>query len=265
MGGKSFFIPLLVVASALANSSAAAQEDPDLAPPLPVPGAASSVPASAEAFGLGNQLLEMPATLFTGKLTPGTELVYVGNHFYQTAGLIPRRFYAAIPLPGGARIFQIECHVRDDSAVNDVTLVYQRYGFDTNADQPVLGFNRTWSTNGSAGYEDIYYFPDEADGTIVHGEGSIRYTYYLAVDVTSETSFRGCLLAWRRMVSEAPAVATFPADVPTTHPYFRFIEALAAAGITGGCGPQQYCPNQAITRGEMAVFLAAALGLHFPF
>jgi hypothetical protein len=53
-------------------------------------------------------------------------------------------------------------------------------------------------------------------------------------------------------------------DVPASHPYFRFIEALAASGITAGCGGGNYCPSQNITRGEMAVFLAKALGLHFP-
>lgn len=36
-------------------------------------------------------------------------------------------------------------------------------------------------------------------------------------------------------VSPAPAVATF-SDVPTSHPFFRFIEALVASGITAGCG-----------------------------
>jgi hypothetical protein len=61
-------------------------------------------------------------------------------------------------------------------------------------------------------------------------------------------------------------VATFPNDVPTTHPFFRFIEALAASGITAGCSADSYCPDNPVTRGEMAVFLAAALGLHFnPF
>jgi hypothetical protein len=49
-----------------------------------------------------------------------------------------------------------------------------------------------------------------------------------------------------------------------SHPYHRFIEALAAAGISGGCGGGLYCVDNPITRGEMAVFLAAALGLHFP-
>lgn len=68
---------------------------------------------------------------------------------------------------------------------------------------------------------------------------------------------------WRRSVSPAPATAIFT-DVPTTHTYFRAIEALAASGITAGCGGGNFCPNQNVTRGEMAAFLARALGLHWP-
>jgi hypothetical protein len=69
---------------------------------------------------------------------------------------------------------------------------------------------------------------------------------------------------YRLQVSPAPATASFPNDVPTTHPFFRFVEALSAAGVTGGCGAGSYCPDAAVTRGQMAVFLATALGLHFP-
>lgn len=63
-------------------------------------------------------------------------------------------------------------------------------------------------------------------------------------------------------VSQAPATPTFN-DVPTSHPFFQFIEALKASGITGGCqaSPPLYCPDAPLTRGQMAVFLAKALGL----
>ena len=37
------------------------------------------------------------------------------------------------------------------------------------------------------------------------------------------------------------------------------IEALAATGITTGCGPGRFCPHQTVTRGEMATFLSRAL------
>lgn len=39
------------------------------------------------------------------------------------------------------------------------------------------------------------------------------------------------------------------------------IEAIGAAGITLGCGPDLYCPAEAITRGQMAAFLTRALNL----
>jgi hypothetical protein len=40
----------------------------------------------------------------------------------------------------------------------------------------------------------------------------------------------------------------------------RFIEDFAARGITGGCGNGNFCPNDPVTRGQMAVFIEAALG-----
>ncbi len=39
------------------------------------------------------------------------------------------------------------------------------------------------------------------------------------------------------------------------------IEAIAAAGITSGCGERAFCPGRPVTRAEMAAFLGRALGL----
>lgn len=68
---------------------------------------------------------------------------------------------------------------------------------------------------------------------------------------------------YRRSVSPPPGTADFN-DVPTSHPFFQFVEALYQSGITAGCGGGNYCPNAPLTRGQMAVFLAKALGLHWP-
>jgi hypothetical protein len=70
---------------------------------------------------------------------------------------------------------------------------------------------------------------------------------------------------WERQVSPPPAVATFN-DVPTDHPFFQFVEALSASGITAGCSvaPPLYCPDAPLTRGQMAVFLAKGFGLQWP-
>ena len=44
-------------------------------------------------------------------------------------------------------------------------------------------------------------------------------------------------------------------DVPNTNFAFSFIETLALSGVTGGCGGGYYCPDDPVTRAQMAVFL----------
>jgi hypothetical protein len=51
-----------------------------------------------------------------------------------------------------------------------------------------------------------------------------------------------------------PATPLF-ADVPSTHPFFSWIQKMGQIGITSGCTPTQYCPNDTVTRGQMAVFI----------
>jgi len=60
-----------------------------------------------------------------------------------------------------------------------------------------------------------------------------------------------------------PCVGTFP-DVPCSSTFAPWIEAMAAEGITGGCGSGNFCPDNPLTRGQMAAFLSKALGLHWP-
>ena len=50
---------------------------------------------------------------------------------------------------------------------------------------------------------------------------------------------------------------TFP-DVACPSTFADWIEALAAEGITGGCGGGNYCPTTPVRRDQMAVFLLKA-------
>jgi hypothetical protein len=50
-------------------------------------------------------------------------------------------------------------------------------------------------------------------------------------------------------------------DVPTSNGFAPWIEALAASHVAGGCGNGQYCPNDPVTRQQMAVFLVRAFAL----
>ncbi len=74
--------------------------------------------------------------------------------------------------------------------------------------------------------------------------------------------FAGLVIAYQLQVSPAPASATFN-DVPTSDFGFQYVEALAASGITGGCGGGNFCPDNPVTRRQMAIFLAKALGLQW--
>ena len=52
-------------------------------------------------------------------------------------------------------------------------------------------------------------------------------------------------------------------DVSADHPHVDDIDRLAGARITAGCAtnPARYCPDQQVTRGQMATFLARELGI----
>ena len=70
----------------------------------------------------------------------------------------------------------------------------------------------------------------------------------------------------RRFPPEAttacPVDSAFPV-LPASDFGYPYIEALAASGITGGCGGDLYCPDAPLT--QMAIFRAKALGLHWPY
>ena len=82
---------------------------------------------------------------------------------------------------------------------------------------------------------------------------------------SADLHFSVVKLAWSRVISPAPANATFN-DVGKSHWAFQSVEALAASGITKGCpdGPNLFCPDKPVSRAAMAAFLARALGLHWP-
>jgi hypothetical protein len=133
----------------------------------------------------------------------------------------------------------------------------------------------------AGGSEDLVFIGGPFSTGLSETPGCLRYTVTTAPaiinnaslghgllvqqfgDTTGALRFYGIGIRYRLQVSPSPASASF-GDVPTDHPLFQFVEALASAGITGGCGGGNYCPDAPITRGQMAVFLSVALGLHFP-
>lgn len=68
---------------------------------------------------------------------------------------------------------------------------------------------------------------------------------------------------WPASFVPQAATGTMFDDVPIGHWAVEWIEELARDNITGGCAtaPPRYCPESAVTRGQMAVFIANTFGL----
>lgn len=172
-------------------------------------------------------------------------------------------FEATVSVPPGAVIdfIGLESYSYAPDMVEVQLYLVDRYNNVT----PISGFQST-----AHGSNHDYYDSDYNSSAI--GFQLVRNVHnQLIVDVETHPGSSGGSGAfgwveiwWKRTVSPAPATATF-ADVPTTDLGFQYIEALAASGITGGCGGGNFCPDASLTRRQMAVFLAKALGLHWPY
>jgi len=174
-------------------------------------------------------------------------------------------FSHQIQLPPGAILIDITAYVSDTSVSADIGVFLDVSFVDTGTGlNPGGGFFVSGSTSGTPGKTAIVV-PYNNTLPASNGSQENAWTVVITLNATDGTnSFSAVRLKWRRQVSPAPLTARFT-DVPTTHVFFQYIEALAASGITGGCSlsPPQYCPDAPLTRGQMAVFLARALGLHW--
>jgi hypothetical protein len=182
---------------------------------------------------------------------------FLGTGFSNRSGGGNNATCTNINLPSGAVVPSITTYTNDTDAAANIT--YTLFINNIGAGTQSTGF--VFTTAGAPGVERVLRAVTP-NITVNNNQNA----YVLCVQHASTTNTNqnaGATIWYRLQVSPAPAVASFT-DVPTTHPQFRFIEALVASGVTGGCGGGNYCPDANLTRGQMAVFLAVALGLHFP-
>jgi hypothetical protein len=167
-------------------------------------------------------------------------------------------FKAALHLPSGALLTYLELDYCDNVGPAEVELYLVVCDYNGLG---CFGYALMSSNGGSSGCSFV------SSNLTAHGLVVDNYlkSYELVASTYSgdiNTQIVGAIVGYKLQVSPAPASATF-GDVPTGHAFFRFVEALYRSGITAGCGGGNFCPDTPVTRGQMAVFLAAALGLHF--
>jgi len=128
----------------------------------------------------------------------------------------------------------------------------------------------------------LCYFPPAATGTVFSDVpvGSFAAAFIEALAASGVTA--GCgggkycpadpvtraqmavfLLRTKEGLTYLPPACVTPtfSDVPCSNAFARWIEELVRRGITVGCGSGNYCPNDPVTRGQMAVFLTLTFGL----
>ena len=226
--------------------------------------------APAESFGPGEQALHVGVASFRTVLTGATYIEASDGFYYVQAGPVVE-WVAPVTLPEGAVITEMCLYAFDLSAsapamvsLSAAKLSVHPYIQHDVVSPVVTQLNQGYEVACSGPLSYSYREVQDFDGDGVADSVPHRLLVRLQ-GATGSLGFGGVRLRYRRQVSPAPATSTF-GDVPTDHPYFQFIEALGDSGITAGCqaNPLLYCPDRPITRGEMAVYLAKALGLQWP-
>jgi len=232
--------------------------------------------AVAEGFGPGDQALHIGALEFQPQ-TPSVPYTIddLGDGYLHPIGTANGVWSAPLRLPAGAEIFGICLYAYDanPSTGLNLNLFLSRLAYGGQAGDSEFIAGGVVQTDWDFGYgvsctpQFSHIFRDtqdyDGDGFADHVAYRLRVVIGAGTD-GSNLGLGGVRVFWRRKPSPAPAAASFN-DVPTGHPFFQFVEALAASGITAGCGNGNFCPNTAVTRGQLAVFLTKALGLHWPY
>ncbi len=148
---------------------------------------------------------------------------------------------------------------RDDGAV---VYVNGTEVFRTNMPTgPVVGDTR--ALDAVSGDEERRWFSsDVPPGAFVSGKNVVAVEVHQAAPGSSDMSFALQLDGRLRRVSAGPGSGTFVDDDGSI--FEADIEWLAAEGVTKGCNPptnDRYCPDDPVTRGQMAAFLVRFLGL----
>jgi S-layer homology domain len=221
----------------------------------------------AQSYGPEEQVLTIGAAEFRERIGGDPPIDSDG---YVYAG-IDIDYWAPLALPEGALLEKI-CLYANDSDPNleviaylfAVKLVpggedpfYAGLGFFVESDSD--GGYGSFCATTSPSYTVRGKFDIDGDGIT----DAVAYYAYVLLQTNAQSpfGFGGLQITWKRQVSP-PTSQTFE-DVPTSDQGFDYIEALAASGITAGCSVHDYCPDATLTRRQMAVFLAKALGLHW--
>ena len=214
--------------------------------------------AETRTFGTPPISHTLPAFAFHGLQPDLVNYTTNRSRFCTMSGCV---YEAPVQLPAGAVITQIALEACDTNPSGRLEADLWRVGLPDGV--PALHARATTGDNSATPGCGVFQAA-LSPHLIVDNFNDVYFIHVNIFGDNSMTRFLAVRVMYTLQVSVGPAAATFN-DVPPGHPFFRFIEALVDAGVTSGCSvsPPLYCPDQPVTRGQMAVFLSRALGLHF--
>jgi uncharacterized repeat protein (TIGR01451 family) len=109
--------------------------------------------------------------------------------------------------------------------------------------------NCTWQTSSDSFWINVF------SGSTGTGNGSFSYSVFpndTGIPRTGHITVGGQTFT----ISQGQAFS----DVPGNHPFYNEIGKLAGRGVMPGCNGANFCPNDLITREEMAAFIMRARG-----
>ncbi len=224
---------------------------------------ASAQPSSPDYGTTNPTYVQIPGVAFVAQnnatVTAVSNNGITGQSLRLIGGSGPNYFSAALQVPSGALLKSLDLNACDNTGTGgfvELTLV---------ASDALGNVSSTATTLSTAG-TGCQTLSEDLTGLALTVDNHTQHYYLVATMINAGpgplVGLAGAVVGYKLQVSPAPGVATFN-DVPTSNPFFQYVEALAASGITGGCGSGNYCPDNPVTRGQMAVFLAKGLGLQF--
>jgi hypothetical protein len=125
------------------------------------------------------------------------------------------------------------------------------------------GLSKTWTLHIGSSFADVpntnpfYAFVEDIFHHGITG-GCASGAYCPGQNVTRAQMAVFLLKAAHGPAFTPPACSGVFADVPCPSLFANWIEELSSEGVTAGCGGGNYCPNDPVTRAQMAVFLLKA-------
>jgi hypothetical protein len=114
----------------------------------------------------------------------------------------------------------------------------------------VAGTNCNWTAGSNANWITV------TSGTNYSGNGTVSFSF----TANSLNDIRNGTITIANQTFTVYQGKEFTTDVPPSHPFYHEIGKLVARGVTAGCGATSYCPDQTLTREQMAALVIKGLG-----